>query len=159
MLKITKFFDNREGVAAVEFALIAPVIVFLLIGLIDYGVYMNQNMKLENTTRTAAAYLYEGGEAENLADDVYLPGNLGLTDETLDDLETKVEYICECIDGDTADCDLGCADELVDEDSDEDTYMRKYLEVTLTMPHAPLISYPGLSQGLTMTGFVRLQVE
>lgn len=154
-----KIIRNIEGVAAVEFALIAPVIVFLLIGVFNYGSYMNQNMKLENTTRTAAAYLYEGGDEENLDEDVYLPSNLGLTEDTLDTLTTDVAYICECVDGDEADCDLGCTDESGDGEDEEDTYMRKYMQVTLTMERAPLISYPGLSNDITLAGTVRLQVE
>lgn len=153
------FLRNKDGVAAVEFALIAPVIVFLIMGMVDYGLYMNATMKLENTARTAAAYLYEGGTIENLEDDVYLPSSLGLSEENIDTLTTRVEYICECIDGDPVDCDMDCGDVSGGSDSDEDTYMRRYMELTLTKQHTPLISYPGLSEAMTLGGFVRLQVE
>lgn len=158
-----RFWKDIAGVAAVEFALIAPALVFLLIGVVDYGMYMNATMKLENTARTAAAYLYEGGDEDNLAEDVFLPGNLGLTEDTVDELASRISYICECVDGDAVDCDLGCGEYEEDVDSDdddeEDIYMRRYLEVTLSMDHQALISYPGIPRTMTLASFVRLQME
>ena len=152
------YIKDLKGVAAVEFALIAPMLIFLLIGTIDYGMYMNDTMKVENTTRAAAAYLFEGGEEDNLEDDVYLPSPLGLTASNIaTKLATQISYYCECADGTEADCDLGCADD-VDPDSD-DGYIRRYVEITLNMEREPLISYPGLSGAKTIAGFVRLQVE
>ncbi len=148
-----KFIRDIAGVAAVEFALLAPSLVFLLIGVFDYGMYMNETMKLENTARTAAEYLYEGGDEDNLVTDVYLPSSLNLTADTVGTLTTNVEYICECVDGDVSDCDLGCT-----EDGD-DTYMRRYLEITLSKSHETLLPYPGFPGTKTLAGFVRLQME
>jgi len=144
-----------SGVAAVEFALIAPMLILLLIGMIDYGVYMNSTMKIENVARAAAEYLYEGGSTANLATDVFLPSNLGLTEATIDEsLSYSAVYSCECVDGDAVDCDGDCGDE-----EDDDSYMRRYLEVRLNMDHEPLLYYPGLGRTVTLGGFVRLQVE
>jgi|GEM_PF-2089224 len=152
------YIKNKEGVAAVEFALIAPFLVFFMIGVFDYGTYMNDAMKIENTARATAAYLYEGGEEDNLDDDVFLPSTLGLTLATIDSLTSSINYVCECTNGEETDCESGCTADILDPD-DSDTYMRRYLEVTLSMSRAPLMSYPGLSDSQTVAGFVRLQIE
>ena len=59
-LFMNQFIKDKSGVAATEFALIAPVFLLLLIGVIDYGVYMNNVMHLENTARSAAQYVVQG---------------------------------------------------------------------------------------------------
>lgn len=151
---ITKIIKDVSGVAAVEFALIAPALLLLLIGMVDYGLYMNSTMKIENVTRAAAEYLYEGGNTGNLATDVFLPSNLGLTEATIDDsLNYSTNYYCECVDGDAVECDGIC------DNGDDNSYMRRYLEVNLSMDHEPLLYYPGLGRSITLGGFVRLQVQ
>ncbi|MCB1556674.1 MAG: pilus assembly protein [Alphaproteobacteria bacterium] len=61
---------NREGVAATEFALIAPVFALFLAGVFDYGMYINTNMRMENTARSAAEYVIQGGDSGLISDDV-----------------------------------------------------------------------------------------
>lgn len=152
VLKIAK---DSSGVAAVEFALIAPALLLLLIGMVDYGLYMNSTMKIENVARAAAEYLYEGGNSDSLVADVFLPSNLDLTEDTVDEsLSYTANYYCECVDGDVVECDGTCGDE-----EDDDSYMRRYLEVRLSMNHEPLLYYPGLGRSINLGGFVRLQVE
>lgn len=45
---------NDTGVAAVEFALIAGVVVFALLNGVDVGLYLYQEMEVENATQVAA---------------------------------------------------------------------------------------------------------
>lgn len=145
---------NNEGVAAVEFALIAPALVMMLIGIFDFGNYINTTMKLENTARAAAEYLYQGGDEEDLEDDIIMNSNLNLTDMTRDSVEVETDYVCECSEEREISCELPCS-----EADASDLYQRRYLEVTLNMSYDPLFSYPWLPRTMMLEGFVRLQVE
>lgn len=148
------FIRNVDGVAAVEFALIAPALILLILGMFDFGMYMNTTMKLENTARAAAEYLHQGGDPDNLEDDIIMDSSLDLTDETRDTVTVTNEYVCACGDDVEIDCDDTC-----EEDVDGDSYRRRYLEVTLNMDYEPMFPYPGLPQTMVLGGFVRLQVE
>jgi len=45
---------DRHGVAAVEFALVAPLFFFLLLGMIEYGGYIRVTQMMTNISRDAA---------------------------------------------------------------------------------------------------------
>lgn len=45
---------NQKGAAAVEFALVLPVLLVMVLGVIDYGVLFSQNMSLQNAAREGA---------------------------------------------------------------------------------------------------------
>jgi Flp pilus assembly protein TadG len=47
---------NRSGVAAAEFALIAPIVVTLLLGVYDIGNAIQQRLQLEQAVRAGAQY-------------------------------------------------------------------------------------------------------
>lgn len=140
---IAQYLREQSGVAATEFALIAPVLLFLLIGLFDYGTFMNQQMKLENTSRAAAQYLVLGGDEDALVDEILVPSDLELT---ADDM--TVTYIYECAGGVAANENTDCGD---------DDYLRQYVQVTLIKNYEAVMSWAGLLDNLTLRGQVRLQ--
>ena len=142
-----KFLRNNEGVAAVEFALIAVPLTFLMIGLFDYGMYLNTTMKLENTAWSAAVYVTQGGDPANLEDDVLTPSGLGLT---ADDM--AADYSCTCRDGSAVSCDGTC-------DADASDYMRRFYEVSLDMDYQTLLRYPGMPDEINLTGHTVLRVN
>jgi Flp pilus assembly protein TadG len=51
---------RREGAAAVEFALVLPLLLVLLLGIIDFGLYYYNNLQLTHAARDAARYLSVG---------------------------------------------------------------------------------------------------
>ena len=68
----SKILSGRErGAAAVEFALLLPVLVILLLGIIDFGLYYYNNLQLTHAARDAARYLSvnnQAGAAAAIAD-------------------------------------------------------------------------------------------
>jgi Flp pilus assembly protein TadG len=60
--RISRLLGER-GAAAVEFALVLPVILVLLLGIIDLGMYFYSDLQLQQTARDAARYLSLGDEA------------------------------------------------------------------------------------------------
>jgi Flp pilus assembly protein TadG len=57
---------REDGAAAVEFALLAPLLVLLLFGLIEYGVAFWQVQNLRAATREAARVAAVGGDSTDI---------------------------------------------------------------------------------------------
>ncbi|GIX10925.1 TadE/TadG family type IV pilus assembly protein [Elioraea sp.] len=53
---LCRLFGCRRGVAAAEFAVIAPVMVLLLAGLVDLAGALQQTIRLESAARAGAQY-------------------------------------------------------------------------------------------------------
>ncbi|WP_420361356.1 TadE/TadG family type IV pilus assembly protein [Ensifer canadensis] len=72
MSKITRLFGSRDGAAAIEFAIIAPLFFLCVLTLIAYGIYLSAAHSIQqiaaDAARTAIAGLSEG-ERERLATD------------------------------------------------------------------------------------------
>ncbi len=149
-LSLAKFLKDKSGVAATEFALIVPFLLFLLVAMVDYGFYINTAMKLENTARAAAEYILNGGDEDDIEDDIIMPSNLQLTEESRETLNVTTEFVCECIGGEAVDCDTGSCDA-------EGDYMRRYAIVTLDMEYQTLFPYPGVRDSITLRGHARIQ--
>lgn len=145
-----RFLSDKSGVAATEFALMAPPLLLLVIGMFDFGTYLNVTMKLENTARAAVEYVFQGGDPDNIQEEVFDNSSLGAEFATVE--VTKADYVCACEDGAAVDCDTGTCD------ADGD-YKRRYFEVTLDMEYDPLMSYPGLGDTMSLRGHTILRMN
>ena len=146
-----KFRRNKDGVAATEFALIAPVLVFQLLGICDYCLYMNTVIRLELATRGAAQYMLNGGDPENIVEDVIIPSNLGVAAANADDVLVRQDVVCRCGDGTEISCDTTCG---------AGDYQRHFIEVEMTVNFtAPFLPYVGVYQTMPLQSYVTLQSE
>lgn len=56
-------FDQEHGAAAVEFALVAPVLLLLVFGMISFGLALTTQLNLNQAAREGVrAYAFEGGD-------------------------------------------------------------------------------------------------
>ena len=55
--KLRVFADDRRGVAAVEFAIGVPVLLFMLIIMTDVGLAVNERMNLDQSVRAGADFV------------------------------------------------------------------------------------------------------
>lgn len=135
-----------DGVAATEFALVVPILSVLLLGIADFGMYINQQMKLENAARASAEYIMRGGSADNLSADV-----ISQIVENDEGVTITTTASCECGDGEGVLCDaVGvCAD----------GYIRRFQQVDLAQSYDAIFAFPGISEDLELTGSARVQVE
>jgi Flp pilus assembly protein TadG len=147
------FKDRNEGVAAVEFALIAPIFLFLLIGAFDYGIYINKQMLLESTARAAAEYVNQGGTTDTIDDNIVDLVQFNVNADSMASLIIDSSFVCECTGGDTVNCDDGCTDD------PSDTYMRRFINIDISMDFETVFPYPGIPDTITLRGNSRLQVE
>ena len=56
-------FRQERGAAAVEFALVLPLLLIILLGIIDFGLYLYNDLQLTHVARDAARYLSVGDAA------------------------------------------------------------------------------------------------
>ena len=143
------FLRDTRGAAAAEFALLAPVLLFLMIGVADFGRYLHMKMQLDNLARNAAEYVRQGGDPDYLQQDVLLQAEfLGSDTESL---QVTAEEFCECYDGVEAICSATspCGG----------GYMRRFFAVELQQSFRSMLPYPGLPEEVILTGFSRMQTE
>ena len=57
-----RFLAKRDGVSAVEFALVAPVLLICLLGGVDMGRVVYQRADMESALRAGAQYFMNGGD-------------------------------------------------------------------------------------------------
>jgi Flp pilus assembly protein TadG len=74
---------RERGAAAVEFALVLPLLLVLLLGIIDFGLYFYNDLQLTHVARDAARYLSVGGtdsvDKANAAIDDAIPNLISAT--------------------------------------------------------------------------------
>lgn len=152
------FLKNRDGIAAVEFALITPVMFVIILGLFDYGLYMNQLMQTDNALRATVQYMAEADE------DAYLTPTVlkqDIVDEVLAFTGVEIEAddltlpntlpVCECSDGSSVVCATG--------DCGEDDYVRRFVEATIDNTYTIMIPIPGVGNSISYSKSMRLQIE
>jgi hypothetical protein len=144
-----KFFGNEEGLAAVEFAIIAPVLLMFLVGVVDFGLYINDRMRLESLARASAEYVVKGGSEDAVMQDVVY-GAGGVNAEESEEWEMSGQSICSCGDGEEVVCGSSCPD---------NGYQRRYYTFSITRNYTPLFPYPGIPEVIEMTGDARLQIQ
>lgn len=79
-LKLNK--GDRTGAAAVEFAVVAPIFLLLIFGMIDFGRAMMMSQVVQNASREGARLASTDGSTEQGVTDLvkdYLTNSLGVT--------------------------------------------------------------------------------
>ena len=156
MLK--KYIRDKNGIAALEFALIAPVLMLIVLGLFDYGMYIRNIMQTENIVRASVQYLAEADNdsydnptqlKSDLMTDIIEPASIGISEGNVTIPDTLP--VCQCFDGTTVDCTAG--------DCGEDDYIHRYVEVSITHEHEAMIPYPGVSESITISKSMRWPIE
>ena len=68
-MKISKLLKNQDGVSAVEFAIVLPLFVVLIFGIIEFGVIMYNKAIITNASREGArfAILFDSDVHDDLA--------------------------------------------------------------------------------------------
>jgi Flp pilus assembly pilin Flp len=144
-----RILRKEEGAAAVEFALVSPFIIFLIVGMMDFAFYINQRMALESLARAAAEYVVKGGDIDLVDEDVLQRSRLTQENEDEEPLEVSGEVACECGGGEAVTCGEACPN----------GYQRRFYSISLSKTYSTMFKYPGLPQTMVLTGNTRLQIE
>jgi hypothetical protein len=84
-----KIFRNRDerGQNLLEFALVAPILIFLFMGMVDFGWVLHQQIQLDNATREGARRGAVGETCEEIIDTMMASTDMGLS---VDDITIEV---------------------------------------------------------------------
>jgi Flp pilus assembly protein TadG len=133
------------GQTVVELALLLPMVLMLLIGLIEIGRYAYFDILISNAARAGAQYGAQSViQAADVAGIKTAAQNDGLAAMTI-----TTQQECGCTAGALGGCPSGavCPLPLV------------YVQVTATDTYNSLFSYPGLPRSLTLTSTVTMRVS
>lgn len=91
-----KHRKNESGAAALEFALVMPLLLMVLFGIIAFGVVFAQNLALSNAAREAARFGAVEGQTcaeiqQEAVDESISVGMNGPSDISADDVEVTVD--------------------------------------------------------------------
>ena len=67
LLNIFQIKNSESGLASIEFAFIAPVLAFALVGLVDVGLYINARADMTSSVKSGVDYYLTGGQDSNTA--------------------------------------------------------------------------------------------
>jgi len=134
-----------HGVAAVEFALLAPLLIVLIIGTIDFAMFIQERMRIHNVANASAEYVVQVQDDANLlvvAEEAY-QGNFI-------DLELASSFECECSDGAVYACPVSCS---------SGDYQRRFVVFDVSGQFEAMFPYPGLPQSVSIETSVRRRVD
>ena len=134
-----RLFNSVQGAAAVEFALIVPVLAALVLGIIQYGGMIIANQQMHDGISSGAVYVMRGGSDATAIYDI----TVSAWPNKPADASVTVNQSCKCA-GATSTCSSLCADQ---------SYPQSYTSIAATG------TYTGLwgSQSMSATQVVRTQ--
>ena len=105
-----KFFRDECGVGAIEFALIAPLLAIVLLGIISGWAYYTQSNYMRDSVEVAGKYFIQGGTSEavglNIAEAAW--------NDKPEDGTVSLNKTCVCA-GAAASCSGVCSDSSIPE--------------------------------------------
>lgn len=140
---LRKFTRADGGISAVEMALIAPVLMIIFMGLIDYGIAIFSKMELTSAVRSGAQYaLINSASMSSIQTTVSSSSNL-----TPANLVVTMPYeTCECSDGTLdATCTVTCSANT----------LRHYVVISATYTYVPFF----LPSNIVLTNSSTIRIE
>jgi Flp pilus assembly protein TadG len=155
---IRKLMRSQSGASLVEFALLAPVMIFLLVGVIDIGRYTFFAILAANAARAGASYgSYDLSTANDISG-MEAAAEADGQNFTQWDNVTATNLLCT----DTNGVASNCAPSNGGQPGSGQVY---YVQVIVTGHFKPLVQYPGISGsgpstslGIPITGSATMRV-
>jgi Flp pilus assembly protein TadG len=142
---LRRSFRQTDGGAAVEFGIIFPVFLVLILGVVDYGAAIFQIMAVSNAAQVGANYaMLNGYDPTTIQNKVNAATGIATTN-------IAVSETCGCPTG-SAVSNVGCTPPLPTCAGNQRA--GAYVTVTITQAYSPVA--PGISSPLTASSFVRV---
>jgi Flp pilus assembly protein TadG len=121
------FRDDRASIA-VETAIIAPVLIFLVFGLVDYALYVMDNMRVAKGVASAVQFaMYNSENDEGIRQVAFTASKFSSGEATV-----SIQHSCECPSG-IGSCDDNCP---------SDNHKKIFVSVAMQYTYTPVIPYP-----------------
>ncbi len=139
---------GSDGAAAVELALVAPTLIFMIMGAWDFGRAFQENARLESAARAGAQYgVFSAANAQDMAG-IVLAARTDAGDQN-SELTVTAAQVCECSDGSAVDCSATCTGEAP----------RLYISVEVEEQFSTLFPYPGISNPITLSQQAEIRAQ
>ena len=103
---LTRFFREADGTSAIEFALIAPMLLVVVVALADVSNMAFGSSNMQTAVRAGVHYAMAGGTDATVAQS---QGNAAWSKKPADGVLTASK-VCKCAGAVVGDCDANCAD-------------------------------------------------
>lgn len=138
--KLLRVWRRTDGAVAVEFALVAPVLIILLLIAVDFGAGMYEQQRIVGAARAGAQFAVFS--TANAQDETLIQAAVAnAAQKDASELDITSVYFCQCQSGASVDCTGTC-----DGDAPE-----VYVRITVEYEHETLLDYPGLGNPMTLT--------
>ena len=137
-----------SGSVAAEFALVAPIIVLIAVGIADFGILATKSVALAGTTRIGAEYA-RLHPADTMGIQNSMQGCTGFVPALT--FPASFPQSCECDDGASIACAESCA--TVGRPGPN----RVFISISASQAFTPLVPWPGIPATLSAVTEVRLQ--
>jgi Flp pilus assembly protein TadG len=149
-MRLSKLHDDR-GTSVLEMALLTPLLLLLLLGIIEIGRYAELSILVANAARAGVQY---GAENLTTAADTNGMQNAAVNDSQgfLNAANVTVAELCGCSAsslGSTCPLSSPCSSPL---------YPITYVQVTTQGTFNSLFSYPGIPGSITVNGKAQMRV-
>lgn len=144
LLDLLRVWRSERGSAAIEMVLVAPVLLVMVVGLVDFGRNLYGAASLENAARTGVQYaqLYPG-DGTGLVSTVRSAGGVAA------DASVTWEAYCVCPNGTRIDCSLLCG-------ADKPLWL---IAVAVSQPFQTIIPYSELLLPANINGNAVIRVR
>lgn len=130
--------NAEEGAAAVEFALVVPILLLLIFGIINFGIVLAQQLSISNSARQAARFAVVDVEGRACGDIEAEARSAAVT------IGMEPDDPTYALTGATGPCARPCADSI--DTTDLTVTLSYYSDFVVPMP------IPGLPSGLDIEG-------
>jgi Flp pilus assembly protein TadG len=138
-------FDEQSS-SLVELALVMPMLVFLMVGAIEFGQAYYVSIEVTSAAEAGASY-----GVINLTDTAGMASAAILDAADVPAMTASATWGCECSDGSNATVNCtsvpACSANLVD-----------YVDVNTSVTFQPMLTYPGMPSNLALKGHSRMRV-
>lgn len=143
---IRRLVCDQTGASAVEFALVAPMLIALVVGLADFGSALRERMQL--TAAAHAGIQYAARNPDN-------PGGISSAVNAASSipsarLTVSTTTACECADGSAVACAGGACPA---------GSARTYVTVAVSESYPLLFDYPGLGTSISLSAQASQRIE
>ena len=157
MRRTYRRFLGVEGAVLVEFALAAPILVTLVLGIADFGMLAANTAALEGVTRVGAEYARNNTTCQaDLAGQSCIAGiksamtNSGNFNPPIT-FPSDPSASCECDDGNPITCGTTCSA------AGKPPPNRVLITVTASQSYTPILPWPGLPSSVTASTEMRVE--
>jgi Flp pilus assembly protein TadG len=148
MKLIKKLSRSESGASLVEFAILLPVMVFLLMGVIEIGRYTYYAILAANAARAGAQY---GSQNTTTADDIAGMTSAAVADEgSVPQFSPSPSPLCSVSGGTPTTCSFS--------GTGAPTNTVYYVQVVVTGTFSTLFHYPGIPNNIPITGSATMRV-